>query len=35
MSDITIRFACDRGTALRRWQAALATVSERLNARMT
>jgi hypothetical protein len=30
--EITIRFACDRSTAWRRWQAALATVSERLNA---
>ncbi|MFO1515831.1 MAG: DUF6362 family protein [Lysobacterales bacterium] len=33
--DITIRFACDRSTAWRRWQAALAAVSERLNARTT
>jgi len=33
--DITIRFACDRSTARRRWQAALAAVSERLNARTT
>ncbi|MGE4073557.1 MAG: DUF6362 family protein [Lysobacterales bacterium] len=32
--DITIRFACDSSTAWRRWQKALETVSERLNAKM-
>jgi hypothetical protein len=30
--DITIRFACDRTTAWRRWQSALRTVADRLNA---
>ena len=30
--DITIRFACDRTTAWRRWQKALLVVAERLNA---
>ena len=29
--DITIRFACDRSTAWRRWQRALELVTERLN----
>jgi hypothetical protein len=29
--DITIRFACDRTTAWRRWQKALQTVTDRLN----
>ena len=29
--DITIRFACDRSTAWRRWQAALGVVVARLN----
>ena len=29
--DITIRFACDRSTAWRRWQAALGAVAARLN----
>ena len=33
--DITIRFACDRSTAWRRWQAALAAVSKRLTAKRT
>ena len=31
--DITIRFACDRSTAWRRWQRALEIVVERLNAK--
>ena len=30
--DITIRFACDRTTAWRRWQSALKTVADQLNA---
>ena len=30
--DITIRFACDRTTAWRRWQSALRTVADQLNA---
>jgi len=30
--EITIRFACDRSTAWRRWQRALATVAQNLNA---
>ena len=29
--DITIRFACDRTTAWRRWQRALQTVADQLN----
>ena len=29
--EITIRFACDRSTAWRRWQRALEIVAERLN----
>jgi hypothetical protein len=29
--DITIRFACDRTTAWRRWQKALQTVVDQLN----
>ena len=29
--DITIRFACDRSTAWRRWQKALQTVADQLN----
>ena len=29
--DITIRFACDRTTAWRRWQKALQTVADQLN----
>ncbi len=29
--DITIRFACDRSTAWRRWQRALEIVTEKLN----
>ena len=29
--DITIRFACDRTTAWRRWQRALEIVAEKLN----
>ena len=29
--DITIRFACNRSTAWRRWQAALAHVAAKLN----
>ena len=31
--DITIRFACDRTTAWRRWQQALQIVVDRLNAK--
>jgi hypothetical protein len=31
--DITLRFACDRTTAWRRWQRALKIVAMRLNAR--
>jgi len=30
--DITTRFACDRTTAWRRWQSALRTVADQLNA---
>jgi hypothetical protein len=30
--DITVRFACDRTTAWRRWQSALKTVADQLNA---
>lgn len=33
--DITIRFACDRSTAWRRWQAALGLVVAKLNSRST
>ena len=29
--DITIRFACDRTTAWRRWQRALEIVADKLN----
>ena len=29
--DITSRFACDRSTAWRRWQAALGAIAARLN----
>ena len=33
--DITIRFACDRTTAWRRWQRALQTVADQLNGVVT
>ncbi|BAP88864.1 uncharacterized protein E1O_17330 [Burkholderiales bacterium GJ-E10] len=33
--DITIRFACDRTTAWRRWQRALRTVADQLNGVVT
>lgn len=33
--DITIRFACDRTTAWRRWQRALKTVADQLNGVVT
>ena len=33
--DITIRFACDRTTAWRRWQRALQTVTDQLNGVVT
>ena len=33
--DITIRFACDRTTAWRRWQRALQTVTNQLNGVVT
>ena len=33
--DITVRFACDRTTAWRRWQRALQTVADQLNGVVT